>query len=109
MTTLNQREHAMETEFAHQEELKFKARERAAKGLAVWAARQLGKTGEALEVYARDIVAADVANSTTEATIDRIAEDLAPKGVGKNEVRRMIDRFAVAAAAAVRSPLQRSR
>ena len=105
MTTFDQRENAFETEFAHQEELKFRARERAVRNLAIWAAGRLGKTGEELEAYAREIVAADVSNPTADATAERIAEALAPKGVSKAETHQMMDRLMAAADEAVRRPL----
>ena len=106
MTSLEQRENAYETEFAHQEELKFRAREKAVKALAIWTAEQLGKTGEAAEAYATETVAADVADLNLEATIERIAAVLSPKGIGRSEVHRMMDRFMAKADAAVRSPLR---
>lgn len=109
MTTLDQRENAFETEFVHQEELKFRARERAVRELAIWAAGRLGMTGDALEAYARDMVAADIVNPAIEATIERVADVLAPKGIGKDEIHRMMEKFMAAADQAVRSPAQPSR
>ena len=106
MTTLDQRENAFEAEFAHEQELKFRARERAVRNLAVWAAGRLGKTGDALEAYARDMVAADIANPAIEATIERVADALAPKGIGKDEIHQVMERFMAAADLAVRSPVQ---
>ena len=109
MTTLDQRENAFETQFAHQEELKFRARERAVRDLALWAGGRLGMTGDALETYAREMVAADILNPAAEATIERIADVLAPKGIGKDEVHRMMEKFMAAADLAVRSPTRPSR
>lgn len=106
MTTLDKRENAFETEFAHQEELKFRARERAVRNLAIWAAGRLGKTADDQDAYARDMVAADIVNPAIEATIERIADVLAPKGIGKDEIRRMMEKFMAAADLAVRSPVQ---
>jgi hypothetical protein len=103
MTSLDRRENAFETEFAHQEELKFRARERAVRALAMWAAAQLGKTGEAAGAYAQEIVAADVTEPTT--TIDRIVAALAPKQVQASEVQRMMDRFLAAPDAPPRDSL----
>ena len=106
MTTLDQRENAFEAEFAHQEELKFRAREQAVRKLAVWAGERLGKAGDALDAYARDMVAADIVNPAIEATIERVADVLAPKGIGKDEIRRMMEQFKAAADLAVRSPVE---
>jgi len=109
MTTFDKRENAFETEFAHQEELKFRAREKAVMSLAVWAAGQLGKTGEAIQPFVREMIDIDIASPTIEPTIDRIAEVLAAKGISKDEIRQMMGRFMAAAEAAVRSTLPPSR
>jgi hypothetical protein len=107
MTSLDRRENAFETEFAHQEEMKFRARERAVRALAMWAAAQLGKTGEAASAYAQEIVAADVTDPKT--TIDRIAAALAPEQVELSEVQRMMNRFLAAPDAPPRDPSTSSR
>jgi hypothetical protein len=62
MTSFDQRENAYEVEFAHQQELRFKIRERAVKLLALRAAERLGKTGQAGEACAVEMVAVDVAS-----------------------------------------------
>jgi len=54
---LEQRENAHETEFVHREDLKCRARERAVKALATWAAEHLGKTGDAAEEHVTDVIA----------------------------------------------------
>jgi hypothetical protein len=93
MTSLQEHEKLYETEFAHQEELKFKAREKAVKALAAWAAERLGKTGDAAEAYAAEVVAADVTHRTLEETLERVAGALSPAGVGRAEVDRMMGRL----------------
>ncbi|MDE1935635.1 MAG: DUF1476 domain-containing protein [Bradyrhizobium sp.] len=108
MTTLDKRENAFEAEFAHQEELKFRARERAVRNLAIWAAGRLGKAGDALDAYARDVVDADITSPAIDATIKRVAEVLAPHGIGEKEIRRMMDRLMSAADLELRSPGQPS-
>ena len=102
MTSLGERENAYEAEFAHREELKFKAREKAVKALATWAAERLGKTANAAEAYAAEVVAADVTHSNLEATLERIAGALSPAGIGRAEVDTMMDRLLVQAEAAMR-------
>ena len=103
MPSLEQRESALETQFAHQEELKFRARERAVRTLAKWAADRLGKTEQAAELYAAEIVAADVTNSRTDATIERISADLSGVGVREEHVTRMMKRFLADAGISVRA------
>src|ERR1700758_5205646 len=59
MTTFDKREEAFERQFAHDEELKFKATARRNKMLGLWAAGKLGLAGAEAENYARSIVLAE--------------------------------------------------
>jgi hypothetical protein len=102
MTSFDQREKAYEAEFAHLEELKFKIRERAVRMLALWAAERLGKSGEASEAYAQDIVAMDVASSRPEVAFGRIVEDLEARGFSLQEVRQARDRLLAQVDASIR-------
>src|ERR1700752_5113946 len=103
MTSLDEREKAYEAEFAHREEHQFKAREKAVKALATWAAERLGKTGKSADAYVAEVVAADVANPRLEATLERVAGALSPAGTGRTEVDRMMDRLLAQAGATMRA------
>jgi hypothetical protein len=105
MMSLEQRENAYEAEFAHREDLKFQAREKAVGALALWAAERLGMADEARQAFAAEIVTADVTESSPEATVERIATILVPRGISRAEIHRMMDRFLAVADEAVRSPL----
>ena len=59
MTTFDKREEGFEKRFAVYEEQKFKAMARRNRLLGLWAAEQLGMSGDAATAYAREIVAAD--------------------------------------------------
>jgi hypothetical protein len=59
MTTFDKREKGFENKFAHDEELRFKATARRNKLLGLWAAEKMGLTGDAANVYARDVVMAN--------------------------------------------------
>ena len=61
MTTFDKREEGFEKKFALDEEQKFKAEARRNKLLGLWAAEQLGMSGDAATAYAREVVAADFA------------------------------------------------
>jgi len=102
MTTFDEREHAYEAEFAHQEELSFKVRERALSLLALWAAEHLDKTAEASQAYAREIVATDVADPASGAAVERIVTDLGAKGIGEREIHQARDRFLAQARKSIR-------
>ena len=56
MTTFDKREEGFEQQFAHDEELRFKATARRNKLLGLWAAEKLGLTGAEAEDYAKSIV-----------------------------------------------------
>src|SRR5215207_5737233 len=59
MTTFDKREEGFEKQFAHDEELKFKATSRRNKLLGLWAAEKLGRKGTDADTYAKEVVMAD--------------------------------------------------
>ena len=59
MTTFDKREEGFEKQFAHDEELKFKANARRNKLLGLWAAEKLGLAGAEADAYAKAVVMAD--------------------------------------------------
>jgi hypothetical protein len=59
MTTFDSREKDFERKFALDEELKFKSEARRNRLLGLWAAEQLGLSGDAAKTYAAEVVAAD--------------------------------------------------
>ncbi len=81
MTLFNEREDTFEKQFAHDEELRFRATARRNKLLGLWIAGQLGKTGEEAESYARSVVQADFQEPGDADVLRKIRQDL--EGVGK--------------------------
>ncbi len=79
MTTFDERESAFEAKYAHDEEMNFKVQARANRMLAEWAAGFLGKEGEALESYIREVIAADFKEPGDEDVIAKVADDLQGK------------------------------
>jgi hypothetical protein len=59
MTSFDKREEGFEKKFAIDEEQRFRAEARRNKLLGLWAASQLGMSGDAASVYAKEVVAAD--------------------------------------------------
>jgi hypothetical protein len=59
LSGFDKRERAEEGKFALDQELRFKANARRNKLLGLWAAEQLGKTGEAAAAYATEVVKSD--------------------------------------------------
>jgi hypothetical protein len=59
LSGFDKRERAEEGKFALDQELRFKANARRNKLLGLWAAEQLGKTGEDASAYAIEVVKSD--------------------------------------------------
>lgn len=76
MTTFDDRESAFENKFAHDEEMNFRALARRNKLLGLWAAELLGKTGDAANVYALEVVKADFEEAGHEDVVRKVAADL---------------------------------
>jgi hypothetical protein len=79
MTTFDDREHAFEAKFAHDEEMVFKAEARTNKKLGLWAADLLGKSGEEAEEYAKSVIIADFEEAGHEDVVRKVAADLEGK------------------------------
>jgi hypothetical protein len=89
-TTFDKREEGFEKQFAHDEELRFKAYARRNKMLGLWAAQLLGKTGADAEIYAKEVVLADFEEAGHEDVVRKVVKDLADKGVTEEQVRTMM-------------------
>lgn len=79
MTTFDDRENAFEAKFAHDAEMVFKAEVRRDKLVGLWAAGLLGKSGDAAEAYARDVVAADMEKPGSDDVVAKLVADLTGK------------------------------
>ncbi len=80
MTFFNEREDAFEKQFAHDQDLRFKATARRNKLLGLWVAGRLGKTGDEAEAYARSVVQADFQEPGDEDVLRKIRQDLEQAG-----------------------------
>ncbi|HZP69316.1 MAG TPA: DUF1476 domain-containing protein [Pseudolabrys sp.] len=86
-TTFDKREEGFEKQFAHDEELRFKAMARRNKMLGLWAAGLLGKSGNDAESYAKEVVLADFEESGDNDVLRKVLKDLEPKGVTEQQIR----------------------
>ena len=93
MTTFDKREEGLEKQFAHDEELRFKATARRNKLLGLWAAEQLGLKGAQADAYAKDVVVADFEESGEDDVFRKIRKDFDAKGVATpdTDIRRMMN------------------
>jgi hypothetical protein len=103
MTTFDKREEAFEKQFAHDEELKFKAEAKRNRQLGLWAAEKQGITGEAAVIYARDAVAATFAEGGDNAVMVRLARDLSTKGIKEAEISSHMSELMTQAIAQVKA------
>src|ERR1044071_9470531 len=81
MTTFDKREEGFEKKFAHDEELRFKATARRNKMLGLWAAEKLGLSGDAANVYAKDVVMSDFEEAGDHDVFKKVRKDFDAKGV----------------------------
>lgn len=79
--SMNDREKAFETKFAHDEEKRFGATARRNKLLGYWAAEKLGLSGDAAEAYAKEVVVADFVEAGDEDVIRKVLADFQAKGL----------------------------
>jgi hypothetical protein len=89
MTTFDKREEGFEKQFAHDEELKFKATARRDRFLGQWAAEKLGLAGAEADAYAKSIVIADI---ETHDPFGKVRRDFDAKGVKESDdqIRRVM-------------------
>ena len=86
MTTFDKREQGFEAKFAHDEDLMFKASARSNKLLGLWAAAQLGLSGDAVAAYATALVTDNLGSQTMDETLSKVSSDLAAKGISREQV-----------------------
>jgi hypothetical protein len=85
MTTFDKREEAFEQQFAHDEELRFKATARRNKLLGLWAAEKLALSGAEADSYALSVVMSAFEDSTAHDVVRKIRKDFDAKGVAQSD------------------------
>jgi len=105
MGTFDKREEGFESKFAHDEELRFKARARRNKLVGLWAAEKLGMAGAAAEAYATNIVTADLDKPNSDSVFSAVRKDFDEKGVTQSDhqIRRTMDEAMEKAIAEIQS------
>jgi len=91
MTTFEDREHAEEAKFAHDEEMLFRVHARRNKLLGNWAAQRMGL--DAAETDARSVVQAEFEEAGDEEVIRKVLGDLLLAGVDvtEAEIRKSLE------------------
>lgn len=95
MSTFDDREDKYEKKFAHDAELRFKAEARRNKLLGLWAAELMGKTGDAADAYAKEVIKADFEEAGDEDVFRKIRGDFDAANIDQSDhqIRRHMDEF----------------
>ncbi|MBM1175405.1 DUF1476 domain-containing protein [Microvirga arabica] len=93
MTSFDDRRNAFETQFAHDEDLRFKATARRNKLFGLWVAERLGKTGDEADAYARSVVLADFEEAGDADVLRKVSQDLdgAGKSMGDSDLQAKLN------------------
>ena len=105
MTTFDKREEGFEKQFAHNEELRFKANARRNKLLGLWAAAKLGMAGAEADAYAKEVVVADFEEAGDDDVFRKVRRDFDAKGVTESDhqIRRTMDELMEQAIAQIKA------
>ncbi len=93
MTDLKNRENTFENKFAHDAETLFRIESRAAKLLGLWAAQEMGITGDEAAAYAATVVSSNLKQSGVSDVTSKVSADMAAKGRATTSVETMMRQF----------------
>ncbi len=85
MSGLDERGAAYENKFAHDAELKFKAEARRNKLLGHWAAELLGKSGDDVAEYAKEVIRSDFDEPGDEDVFRKIRSDFDAASISQSD------------------------
>jgi hypothetical protein len=91
MSGFEDREKSFERKFQQDQELAFKVRARRNKLLGLWAAGELGLTGDAAQHYAQNVLCADLEQPGTGDIVDKVVGDFAKAGVKHDATRVRVE------------------
>ncbi len=87
MSTFDDREHAFENKFTHDQELTFRVTSRRNKLLGLWAAQLLGIHGSEAETYAKSVVATDIEKPGDSDVVAKVLSDFKARAIEMSEHR----------------------
>ena len=93
MAGFDDRKKGQESKFAHDQEMEFKIMVRRNKLLGAWAAELMGKTGEAADVYAKEVIISDMEEKGDEDVFRKVRGDLdaAKVEMSDHRIRRQME------------------
>jgi hypothetical protein len=105
MTTFDKREEGFEKQFAHDEELRFRATARRNKQLGLWAASKLGLSGDEADAYVKAVVLADFEAAGDDDVFAKVRKDFDDKrlAVSDQEIRRTMTELLAKAVEEIKS------
>ena len=105
MSGFKKRKQDAENRFKHDQELEFKANARRNKLLGLWAAEQMGVSGDAADEYAKEVVVSDFDRPGDEDVLEKVLKDFTDKGLdmSSSKLRKEMDRLMEIARTQVRS------
>jgi hypothetical protein len=81
------RRRGFESKWAHDADMQFKIMARRNKLLGLWAAGEMGKSGDAAQAYAKEVIAADFEEAGDEDVFRKLRKDL-PATIGDQAIRK---------------------
>lgn len=91
MSGIDERRDAADAKMHHDSEIAFRAIARRNKKLGAWAGGLLGKEGEALDAYVKEVVMSDFEETGDNDVLRKVAADLAGSNVSQADVRAKMD------------------
>ncbi|HEY4942264.1 MAG TPA: DUF1476 domain-containing protein [Rhizomicrobium sp.] len=85
--SFDDRRKGFESKWAHDAEMQFKIMARRNKLLGLWAAGEMGKSGDAAAAYARQVVAADMEEPGEEDVFRKVRKDLDAAKITDHTIR----------------------
>lgn len=93
MSSFDDRKNAFETKYANDQDTLFKIEARACKLLGLWAAQEMGLSGDAATTYAGDLIAFNLKEAGLNDIITKVSADLSAKGKDASTVNTMLVTF----------------
>ena len=81
----DERKKAFEEKWAHDEQLRFKVDARRDKLLGLWAAGEMGLSGDEAQAYAKTVVEADMAEAGDEDVFRKVRGDFDAKAIARTD------------------------
>ena len=95
MSGFKKRKQDAENRFKHDQEMEFKANARRNKLFGLWAAEQMGISGQAAQDYAKEVVISDFDRPGDEDVLEKVLKDFTDKSHDMSPVklRKEMDRL----------------